>query len=105
MLSVPPIVEQLRDTTVTDWVSDSSMSKLASGNLSKVSKSQNGLRLDLTSGRAVNWRMPEKIADEVLRDLKAAQFNPMDEIGVEEMYDDTGRDFSDEENWIFKNNW
>lgn len=28
-----------------------------------------------------------------------------DEIGVEEIYDDTNMEFSDEDNWIFKNNW
>jgi hypothetical protein len=109
MLSVPPIVEQLSDTTITDWVSDSSMSKTAHGSLSKVSKSKNGLQLDLSTGKKVNWRMPENIANEVIESLKwiqdvcnVAQSIYTDEIGVEEIYDDR---FTDEELWLQKNNW
>lgn len=105
MVVASQAVAQLRDVTVTDWVSDSSMSKLASGRLSKVLKSKSGLQLELSTGKKVSWRMPEVIANEVLSDLKAAEMSPIDEVGVEEVYDDTGREFSDEENWIFKNNW
>jgi hypothetical protein len=102
MLVVAQIVHQLVDTTVTDWVSDSSMSKTAHGKLLKVEKSKNGLCLSLSTGKKVNWRMPESLADEVLNDLRAC-VNPVDEIGVEEVYQEPA--FTEAEEWMLKGNW
>lgn len=105
MVVAAQVVSQLQDPTVMDWVSDSSMSKTAHGKLSRVTKSKNGLGLELSTGRVVNWRMPEKIANEVMADLRAAEINPTDEIGVEEVYSEDIREFTDEELWLQKNNW
>lgn len=105
MVTAALVLSQLQDSTVTDWVSDSSMDKLRSGRLAKVLKSKNGLGLELSTGRKVNWRMPEKIADEVLAGLKAAEMNPTDEIGVEEIYREENEPFSEQEEWLLKNNW
>ena len=73
MVTASQVVSQLQDNTVTDWVSDSSMSKLVYGRLSRVVKNDKGITLVLSNGRKVNWRLPAKIADQVISDMRSRQ--------------------------------
>ncbi len=73
MVTASHVVSQLKDNTVTDWVSDSSMSKLVYGRLSRVVKNDKGITLVLSNGRKVNWRLPAKIADQVISDMRSRQ--------------------------------
>ena len=79
MVFANDVTHQLRNSDPTDWVSDSSMSKLVSGRFDRADLSKNGLRLTLDTGKTVNWRMPERVAKYVLEDLYGPEPLPFTE--------------------------
>lgn len=92
MVMVSEVVSQLQDNTVTDWVSDSSMSKLVYGRLSRVVRNDKGITLVLSNERKVNWRLPAEIADQVISDMRSRQ-------------EDADYAFTKEEEWLQKGNY